>query len=391
MTVTVNRLDGRLSVWLHDFNTLTLTRDAFYGKMTRAICRIEYLEKLCMYAGGEACNDKRGATDVPCLFACRGTFLVDHRHREQVASDMADTDEDAKVERESKQVFVSVLSEGGPTISPYTTPAGASQAFHARVQGKRVTLANLDRERPAAKEGTLAHRQVLRRNARLLKRETSIRGRRARDGIQSSERSRKPLSRRQRKLRGLEQVDEDVSYESLSPVHDLWLAYIHRLMGLVDADGKSNLGNMLQISGQEGRQTIGVASSSQTAFQNAIVKADFVGAPIRVVRAKNPSLVGIEGLVAKETESTFVVAQQSPPLPSSTPHKLNLIKTVPKSDTVFTVQVTLPTLDGHSTSDQSLISAPSALQFSLHGNQLRNTLPTRATKKFKARKTIELG
>lgn len=56
------------------------------------------------------------------------------------------------------------------------------------------------------------------------------------------------------------------------------------------------------------------------------------------------------------------------------------VRTVPKHNTVFRVEIPAS-------------AAPDAprLSLDLYGNQMRYTLPMRATRKHKARKTIELG
>jgi ribonuclease P protein subunit POP4 len=61
------------------------------------------------------------------------------------------------------------------------------------------------------------------------------------------------------------------------------------------------------------------------------VKADFSGAMVKVVNAKNEMVIGIEGIVVRETTRTFVVIQED-----------NSVKVLLKAGTVF--QFRLPSL-----------------------------------------------
>jgi RNase P/RNase MRP subunit p29 len=125
-----------------------------------------------------------------------------------------------------------------------------------------------------------------------------------------------------------------------------------------------------------------------------------------VTRALNPSLVGIEGIVARETESTFVIVTKSQHTQPKKSRKLvkserhclysfyfapslihfSSLPVIPKHSSVFSLQIPLPpgAIHGASPHQQHEIRVP------LYGNQLCNNMQSRATKKFKARKTIDL-
>lgn len=300
--------------------------------------------------------------------------------------------------RKSRDVFISILTEGGPTHSSSTSSvANAAQAFNSRIQDKRLNLENLDRARPIPAHDSLAAQKIRRRDARLIKKSR----RRLTPSLKATataiekERndttSNKPLSRRQRKRIGLDEVDDKITYESLLQVHNLWLGYIQRLLGLIDQNDQINP-SFLASSSSSASPTL--SSANQSAIQSTIVKADFSGAPIRVIRAKNPSLVGLEGIVAKESGSTFQLMSK----PKSHQHhnegkrrkNANVIKIIPKQECVFVLQITLPGGQAERI-DDPFASEQGKIEITLYGNQLCNTLPTRATKKFKARKTIELG
>lgn len=202
----------------------------------------------------------------------------------------------------------------------------------------------------------------------------------------------------------------------------MWLDYVHRLLGIVDVSGNIlqgvlniEKGGGTRAQGSEGISNDGLAgkktSHSNTSIRvsdandtspkkqsvsvgnaahiaSTIVKADLCGATLRVTQAKNPTLIGLEGIVAKETESTFIIASK----PSPFHRRRRCVKVVPKPNTIFILQVALPhgaslATDAHA---PTAASTPYSMEVELFGNQLCNTLPTRATKKYKARKTIEL-
>lgn len=102
------------------------------------------------------------------------------------------------------------------------TAAEAALHYTQRVQERRLTLANPDRARPAPESGTLAERQVRRRDARVTKRALGVLRRRERGAGKEKEGKRRKvergsstkkgekvgLSRRERRELGLEVVDE---------------------------------------------------------------------------------------------------------------------------------------------------------------------------------------
>ena len=42
-----------------------------------------------------------------------------------------------------------------------------------------------------------------------------------------------------------------------------------------------------------------------------MIKADFTGAKLKVIKSLNPTLIGICGMVAKETMRTFVIVENN--------------------------------------------------------------------------------
>lgn len=191
--------------------------------------------------------------------------------------------------------------------------------------------------------------------------------------------ARKPLSRAQRKRMGLEQVDANISYELVKPLRDMWRSYIQQLLNIVAMNGKGQLVPNPQF---DPKNLTTMSSGTVSAVQASLIKADLCGAEIEVVRAANPSLVSQQGLVVKETEHTVIIA-----IPPSETEKASCrtsrhaTRTIPKHNAVFAVKVPLASTD--------LSSDPGHLRFELHGNHMMHTLPARATRKYKARPTID--
>ena len=50
--------------------------------------------------------------------------------------------------------------------------------------------------------------------------------------------------------------------------------------------------------------------SVQTSLCSRIVKADFSGAKVKVINSKNATMIGIKGIIVRETKCTFVVIQK---------------------------------------------------------------------------------
>lgn len=96
--------------------------------------------------------------------------------------------------------------------------------YEERIAGKRLQLANLDRPRPVNAEDSVAGQKLKKRDSRLVKKVQRDRNHLLSSGLarehskskkKESNRQRhraegRPLSRRQRKLMGLERVDENI-------------------------------------------------------------------------------------------------------------------------------------------------------------------------------------
>lgn len=112
------------------------------------------------------------------------------------------------------------------------------------------------------------------------------------------------LSKTELKNRGLLDISQDnLKYQDGLILNDLWRQYI------------------LQILPTSNRPPTPAFVLSQC---NALAISDFHGAHIRVIQAKNPSTIGIEGIVMQETEQTFRLISAD-----------DRIRTILKSDCIF--------------------------------------------------------
>ncbi|GJJ72131.1 ribonuclease P protein subunit POP4 [Entomortierella parvispora] len=143
----------------------------------------------------------------------------------------------------------------------------------------------------------------------------------------------KALTAKEKRTLGVYDIPVNArKYTLFQPLHDLWKGYIDELYG----------------------------SSSPTNFSQKLLKADFHGAIITVIRSKCPTYVGVSGIVAQETENVFKIITVN-----------DALRVVPKVNSVFTVHI------------RNSI-------FTIHGNQFRYRASMRSTKKFKSRPTIDL-
>jgi hypothetical protein len=154
----------------------------------------------------------------------------------------------------------------------------AASYFGSRVEGKRLQLANQDRRRPVAGIDTLGHHQIEKRNKRILKKRRQS----THTPHHKVKNEKVAMSRRERQRLGLENWDENITYESLLPVHNLWVEYIHRLLGLIDENCHTQTNQFHYTKGSQGeKEEVTVNSSVINTFQTNIVKADLCGALVR--------------------------------------------------------------------------------------------------------------
>lgn len=159
----------------------------------------------------------------------------------------------------------------------------------------------------------------------------------------------KPLSAKQRRKLGLHDIPrEGQKYATFVPLHNLWLGYVREILG----------------------------SEVYTGGQGAAAKlsaADFHGAEVEVVRSGCVGRVGIKGIVVKDTRFVFEII---------TPK--NKIKTVPKEDTMFRVEISPPeSTTPQEIEDKDAQPSPKNLVVEILGDQFNLRSADRANKKFK--------
>lgn len=274
--------------------------------------------------------------------------------------------------------------------------------YTSRVRDRRLQLSNPDRPRPKADRGSVAERKLKQRRKRCDTRSGSRGGAPASADGASSTATPPTLSRTARRHRGLEGLDAEMSHAALLPLHDLWQSYIQQFLGLVQlvsgeegaaAEGATVIPNdrVLELQRHDSSPPSSswqLKSSAIAAVQAQACKADLLGASLSVVRSANPSLVGVDGLVAKETEGTFVIALAGGGNDGEARLRRRRPRfvVVPKQNTTFVLKVPLPAV---TTTTTTASPPPSSLQIPLMGNQLVNTMVTRAVKKWKARRTMD--
>ena len=101
----------------------------------------------------------------------------------------------------------------------------------------------------------------------------------------------KPLSAKEKRKIGIYDVHQDAKkYEIYKPLHSMWLGYMREILGL---------------------------EQSPSAFITApnrgsiLASADYHGAELTVVRSRCASLVGLKGVVIRDTRFTFQIITKS--------------------------------------------------------------------------------
>ena len=218
--------------------------------------------------------------------------------------------------------------------------AGTEAQYEARVRGKKVVLGNANRRAPPPATPALARQQAKARRRAAVPRGTP----------------------RQRSKRARIYAQDTLTSAQIEPLRTLGTTYIQDMLRVRDmtrAEAEAQLSNAMWVQ----------------QVQNALLKADWTGALVQVVRSTQPTLVHVHGTVLAETHETLQVLP-----PTTQPMRpqcayARLTKGIPKHNTVFRIDI--PLQDGTLTMD-------------VHGNQVRYTLPARATRKHKAKKTVEL-
>lgn len=84
-------------------------------------------------------------------------------------------------------------------------------------------------------------------------------------------------------------ASKELSFKDLLPLNKIWLDYMRNLLGIENFSEIPN--NPLE--------------SNWESVNQKIMKADYHGAKIAVIRSKCPSLVGVNGIILQDTKNTF--------------------------------------------------------------------------------------
>ncbi|KAK0536137.1 hypothetical protein OC842_002085 [Tilletia horrida] len=329
-----------------------------------------------------------------------------------------------------------------PTSHPFSDAelaASASSALSTHLQrvqdGTTLVLTNPARPRPVPAPTSKEGRKLKKRDRRVVDRmrRDERRGnetlseekgkRKGRDGhgnakeVEEEVGKQVALSRMAKKRLGFFDRHPNLNYAAVKPLSSLWESYVQLLLGLRHEAGHvqpSAVQHLFQEDAEDGSWT--VREGAMTSLQTTLSKVDLTGASVRVIRCSDPARVGLQGLVARETENTLLIAVAPPPLhESSVQAQRNLqpteaqagdalrqrrsarplsqnvarrdeVRVVPKHNTVFELQVPLPPLPS---SSATATATAQTLAVPLYGNQMSQGLPTRATKKHKARKSVD--
>lgn len=222
-------------------------------------------------------------------------------------------------------------------------PETASAIFTEKILHKPLRL------RPTSPDPNSQDARARRRIERLRKQEKSRRRKKP-----------KPLSAKEKRITGLYEIPKmSQKYEIYVPLYRMWLEYMWEILGIAK-------GKQAWVAAQ-------VAGSK-------IATADFHGAKLSVVRSKCVSLVGLKGIVVRDTKFTFQIITEH-----------NELKTLPKNHTIF--QFRIPQPDAirnapHLESNRDILDddmGVNDLIFEIHGDSFEHRPVERATKKFKPR------
>lgn len=153
------------------------------------------------------------------------------------------------------------------------------------------------------------------------------------------------------------------TYDQFVPLHRLWRSYITDLLFSTVSPTQT------QTPVKTLQNAVGLASKLAT--------ADFHGAQVTVVSARNPTLVGMQGIVIWEAKSSFIIVLQSPVLVPCSGF-VGGIRIIEKKGTRFKVTVYTNELDqiGH--------------EFELIGSRFLYRTADRSGRKFKPRSVDDL-
>jgi len=162
------------------------------------------------------------------------------------------------------------------------SPSVAATIFTNKVLHKPLRL------RPTSPDPTTQNARAKRR-LQLLRKKEKIRRRQ----------KVKPLSAKEKRITGIYDFpDSAKKYETYVPLHTMWLGYMWEILGM-----------------KEGEKSFVTAQSAGSKLGSA----DYHGADIRVVRSRCVGMVGLAGIVVRDTKFTFQIITQKNELKSEGP------------------------------------------------------------------------
>lgn len=163
-------------------------------------------------------------------------------------------------------------------------PEVASAIFTEKVLHKPLYL------RPTSPDPTSQDARARRRLQRLRKKEKSRRRQKP-----------KPLSAKEKRISGIYDVSKDAQkYDLYEPLHRMWIGYMWEILGI-----------------KEGARTYLTAQS----VGSKLASADYHGAELTVVRSKCTGLVGLAGIVVRDTKFTFQIITKRNELKSKSSYR----------------------------------------------------------------------
>ncbi|PFH46803.1 hypothetical protein AMATHDRAFT_43348 [Amanita thiersii Skay4041] len=261
--------------------------------------------------------------------------------------------------------------------------------YSSRVKGRHVPLEN------PARESTIKKR---------------LEGKRQNRQVDLEKKGLNTISKKEAKRKGIWAFDEtQVTFINMLPLHRLWMDYISELLGL---EQPTSLVNMTHHPRPFNTLTL----------HAKLVKADLHGSLLTVIQNKNPSLIGLSGIVILDTANTVTVVTMvnklkklwHPVIPKpnavfafsipsfstlSGPSKIcevscavaNIPQSSPSGDPVRSFKA-LDMQYGYGRPHRPFLTVLDMphIQFELYGNQFRFHPADRATRKFKHKETLEL-
>ncbi|KDR22434.1 ribonuclease P protein subunit p29 [Zootermopsis nevadensis] len=133
------------------------------------------------------------------------------------------------------------------------------------------------------------------------------------DKKNSQFKKKKLLSLKQRRELGLYKINrKGMKYKDFQELHHIWKEYMRSCLNLEELKKRG-------FTGEPG-------SKYWNHFSQLLLKADYHGAHLKVVRSTCSSLVGQSGIVVFDTKNTFKIIGTD-----------NIVRTIPKQPSVFTM------------------------------------------------------